>query len=194
MIISEIVDNEVILYDLKLNKNRLKSIRKKLVAKYGYRIKYGEKIIKKEEIEEYENKNNFLKPIPMISYKKIQKENNETIYIPINHPHLATHVSECLHNPMEFQYMFYLNESSEKFVGKEYMPEILENIKLTEIYRSQFINGGELLEKMLDNVSKNSDLYFKLLEMKQYILCSEFSKLKESKKLIKKKIQTKDIK
>lgn len=29
MIISEIIDNEVILYDLKLNKNRLKSIRKK---------------------------------------------------------------------------------------------------------------------------------------------------------------------
>lgn len=193
MIISEIIDNEVILYDLKLNKNRLKSIRKKLVAKYGkteIRLDNDEEsTIIKDEIEDY----NIDQAGPWYSFKKSHDENNEEKYIPIQHPQLAIYISECLSDPTNFQYIAYLQENYPEIEGIEYLSEILDCIKLTEIYRDKFTNSGELIEKLLINAPQDSDFRSKIYELKKYVLSSSFSTLKTEHKNIKKKVQTKDI-
>lgn len=193
MIISEIIDNEVILYDLKLNKNRLKSIRKRLVAKYGkteIRLDNDEEnTIIKDEIEDY----NIDQAGPWYSFKKLHDENNEEKYIPIQHPQLAIYISECLNDPMTFQYIAYLQENYPEIEGMEYLTEILDCIKLTEIYRDKFNNSGELIEKVLVNAPQDSDFRSQLFKLKKYILSSSFSTLKTEQRHIKKKVQTKDI-
>lgn len=193
MIISEIIDNEVILYDLKLNKNRLKSIRKKLVAKYGKpELKVyndEENKITKDEFEDY----NIANSLPWYSFKKVEDINGETLYIPIQHPELAIYISDCLNDPMCFQYISYLQDCDRDVEGMEYLTKILDCIKLTEIYRDKFTSSGELIEKLLVNIPQDSDLRSKIYELKKYVLSSSFSTLKTEHKNIKKKVQTKDI-
>lgn len=191
MIISEIINNEVILYELQLNKNRLKSIRKKLVVKYGkseIRLDNDEEsTIIKDEIEDY----NIDQAGPWYSFKKLHDENNEEKYIPIQHPQLAIYISECLNNPMNFQYIAYLQDNDSKIEGIEYLPEILNNIELIEIYRDTFTNSGELIEKILINAPQDSDLRLQLFNLKKYVLSSSFSKLKGEQKLVRKKFEIK---
>lgn len=193
MTISEIIDNEVILYDLKLNKNRLKSIRKKLVAKYGKPVvrldNEEEDTIIKNEMEDY----NINCDGPWYSFKKVKGKNNEILYTPIQHPELAIYISDCLNDPMCFQYITYLQDCDRDVDGMEYLTEILDCITLTEIYRDKFNNSGDLIEKLLVNAPQDSDLRSKIYELKKYILSSSFSALKTEQKLIKKKVQTKDI-
>lgn len=191
MIISEIINNEVILYELQLNRNRLKSIRKKLVVKYGkseIRLDNDEaSTIIKDEIEDY----NIDQAGPWYSFKKLNDENNEEKYIPIQHPQLAIYISECLNNPMNFQYIAYLQDNDSKIEGIEYLPEILNNIELIEIYRDTFTNSGELIEKILINAPQDSDLRLQLFNLKKYVLSSSFSKLKGEQKLVRKKFEIK---
>lgn len=190
MIVSETIDNEVILYDLKLNKNRLKSIRKKLVAKYGkpvVRLDNEEEVtIIKNEMEDYNIDSWY-------SFKKVKDKNGETLYIPIQYPELAIYISNCLNNPMYFQYILYLQACDCDVEGVEYLTEILDCITLTEIYRGKFNNSGELIEKVLANAPQDSDFRSKLFELKKYILSSSFSTLKTKQRHIRKKVQTKDI-
>lgn len=182
MINFEIIGNELVLYEIKLRKNRLKAIRKKLIAKFGEpEINLGNNVenkITKDEIRSY----NFLD-----TFYSFKRKENKDLYVPIGHPELALYITECLNGSTSFQFISYLH-ANYKLKGIEYLPQILDCIELTEIYRDTFYNSEELIEKLLASVPQNSDLFSQLFELKKYALGSSFSVLKKQEH-IKKKVR-----
>ena len=119
------LNDEVLIYDIKLNKNRLKSIRKKIIRKYGICSKT---IYISNKKDFYKNvKNNGVSKVTYVNLKDMDKS---VSYKKVTIPILATYISEILKG--NDKYIDILRKLNTDTLGVEYLSNIKDNIKIED--------------------------------------------------------------
>lgn len=161
-----ITEKEVSLYKVELNINRLKAIRKKIIAKYGIKgtkVAMTEDDFQKLRYENYSEKFEFI-----IVNKKVK--DNVVFFIDVSCPTLAVILDEIIkgHDESIQKLLLFqkysdvietrscekLHAYHEKYGynlnmdGWIYIKQILENIKLTPVYKETYSDIFDLIDKL----------------------------------------------
>lgn len=186
-----IQNNEVTLYNVELNRNRLKAIRKKIIKKHG-----DEKVKKAMTDQEFQDfifsrSFNWISEFIIVNLEKIH-DGDYVIFETVNCPPLAIIIDEILKGneesikklslfqeysevtpqlsleKYEEQYSYSLDNNSWLYIDK-----VLENIKLIPVYKDNFSDVFDLIEKL----EKNGDYIIKnkALTIKDSLIPSELS-------------------
>ena len=117
--------NDAILYNLNLKKNRLKSLRKKIIKKYGENINKQFFISSNEflKIVKDENNNKF-------TYVNLENLGKSVSYNQVTNPMLAIYISKILNNDFDcLKQLIRIND--DVIMGNEYLDEIYKNIEFS---------------------------------------------------------------
>lgn len=165
-------DNELNIYDVTVNKNKLHAIKKKIIRKYGQI--YDPVVVPYEEFQV-----NVIQPFRCdISHKVIKVESYEgdkVKYRTIIQPRLAILIEEIIREHKGSIPELYTHKNNGDIEGHEYIDEILSNINFKQVYNYTFESAVEMLQVLGDYCegNKNSGILSMINQIMQTVLPEE---------------------